>query len=155
MTTLKELEAYKTLDDIPMAVIRELIGSYCNRGIETDIETVDNEKLFKNMAWLVWRAIKRLPSAWFVDPSNMTIRVDRMATGINKIRIVDLNLNTKYTIEIGTEEDKKNGFEEMHHILRDEQGNEMHCDLTWPNFAKYFKKKPEEKAIAEAAHPTK
>ena len=155
MLTLKDLAQVKALEEIPMSLIHEVVDTYHVRRQPVDPKTIDNEKLFKNTAWIVWRAIKRIAKGNFVsNPDLHTVRIGRDANGLFSIRIVDLNLQTKYTIDVGTLEDKKRGDGVCHFVLRDATGAVLGEETTWPNFAKKFLVKGET-PLAEAATPAK
>lgn len=153
MLTLTDLAQVKALDEIPMSLIHEVIDVYHVRRRQVDPKSIDNETLFKNTSWIVWRAIKRLGKGDFVDRDTHTVRIDRDADGLFQIRIVDMSLKTKYTIKLGTVEDKQRADGVCHFRLFDENGVELGVETTWPNFAKKFLVK--EKPLAEAASPAR
>lgn len=150
MTTLADLAKIPSLNDIPMTIVRELVSLFCSRGKPVILDEVDNEKLFKHTAWLIWRAAKRLGKSDFVDPATHTIRVFRAQDGKMGFRICKAtdDLPIEYVVRIGLPGDAKG---EVTHALFDSNGILLHKDTTWPNFAKYFKQKPQ--PLAEAACP--
>jgi len=150
MTTLADLAKIPSLNDIPMAIVRELVSLFCSRGKPVNLDEVDNEKLFKHTAWLIWRAAKRLGKADFVDPSTHTIRIFRGVDGRMGFNVCEAknDLPVVYSVRIGLPGDPDGT---VTHALFSADGILLHKDTTWPNFAKYFKQKPQ--PLAEAACP--
>lgn len=152
MTTFTEMRKFASVNGFSAELVKELIGDYCVRGKAIDLETVDPFKLLKRNTWILNRVGRLLDVAGKVDPDTTSLRLDRDADNILHVRIVDADLNTLYTIDLG--EKGKSTKDEFEYIVRDEKGKVVVRDHKWKGVTTFFASE-KEVAVKKAAAPKK
>lgn len=152
MTTFTEMRKFASVNGFSAELVKELIGDYCVRGKAIDLGTVDPFKLLKRNTWILNRGGRLLDVAGKVNPDATSLRLDRDADNILHVRIVDADLNTLYTIDLG--EKGKTTKDEFEYIVRDGKGKVVVRDHKWKGVTTFFA--PEEEVVVKkAAAPKK
>ena len=149
MTTFADMRKFTSVKDFTADTVRELIGDYCVRGKAIDLEKADMLKLLNRNDWIVNRVGRVMDVAGKIDPAATSFRLDRDTDNILHVRIVDSELNTLYTIDIGEKDHLAKG--DFQYIVRDADGNELVRDARWKAVTAFFapaKETPVKKAAA-------
>lgn len=153
MTTLAQMHALGSIQDLSADLVRELIGKYTVRGKEIDPATEDPMKLVGRVDWLVNRVGRVLDVSGKLDAEKATIRIDRTPDNILHVRFVDLKGKTLYTLDLGDSNWKADG-KDFEYVLRDADGNEVARGAKWTAISGFFAPEKEQ-AVKKAAAPKK
>lgn len=151
MTTLKELNALPSIQDFTADLVRELIGEYKVHGKPLDVEKEDPIKMFNRVDWIVNRVGRVMDVSGKLDPETTTFRIDRGEDNRVRVRFIDLNGTTLYTVACAGKLPLKCGSE---YVVENASGEVVTRGNKW-NVVSAFFAPEKEKVVRQAAAPVK